>query len=252
MMLKKAIWLCLLVLLAFAGKAQTQAYGGGADDNDLSFGFSFQYIMQNYKIVKKPDWQKPIFDTEEPFRQLTTPVTSISSATSPGFTVGFITRYRLSEFLEVRTTPALVFADRELNYTFEKQAGNNSQIISDAVDRQIQTTIVDIPLLLKLRSERVNNFRGYLVGGAKYSIALSKGQPDPNEAPLQRKIQNKRAFASYEVGIGCDIYFEYFKMSPEIKVGNSFGNILVANNVPLISPLSKLFLHSIMFSLHFE
>ncbi len=249
---KGAILLCMAMLLSHLVMAQSYASGGGADDNDLSFGFTFQYVMQNYKIIKQPDWQMPLYNNEDPFNQLTTNVTSISSRTTPGFAVGFITRYRLSEFLEARTTPGLVFADRELLYTFAKPTTPNSQLQYDDMARQVQTTTIEIPLLLKLRSERIGNFRGYLVGGAKYSIAMNKGEPDRNDAPLQQKIQNKRGFASYEVGLGCDIYFEYFKMSPEIKVGNSFGNVLVANNVPLISPLSKLFLHSIMFSLHFE
>ncbi len=240
------------MLLSHLVMAQRYASGGGADDNDLSFGFTFQYLMQNYKIVKQPDWQKPLFNNEDPFNQLTTNATSISSRSTPGFSVGFITRYRLTEFLEARTTPSLVFADRELLYTFAKPNTPNSQLQNDDIARQVQTTTIEIPLLLKLRSERIGNFRGYLIGGAKYSIAMNKGEADRNDAPLQQKIQNKRGFASYEAGIGCDIYFEYFKMSPEIKVGNSFGNVLVANNVPLISPLSKLFLHSVMFSLHFE
>ncbi|MFD1256465.1 outer membrane beta-barrel protein [Mucilaginibacter terrae] len=241
MIFKKAIIFFTALLLTQWVRAQ--AWGGGADQNDLSFGFSFQYIIQDYKIVKQPTWRNAIIDPETG-NNITSPLTSITSRSSPGFTVGFITRYRLTEHLEARTTPALVFADRELNYTFEKT--------SDNLNRQIQTTSVDVPLLLKLRSDRINNIRAYILGGVKYSVAVSKGKIDENEAPLQQKILNKRGFASYEAGFGCDIYFEFFKMSPEIKVGNSFGNILAGNNVPLATPISKLFLHSIMFSLHFE
>jgi hypothetical protein len=243
MTFKKAILFCVAVLLSHMAMSQAKAWGGGADQNDLSFGFSFQYLLQDFKIIKQPDWRTPIRDPETG-ANLTTPITSITSCSSPGFTVGFITRYRLAEHLEVRTTPALVFADRELNYTFEKA--------SDNLDRQIQTTSIDVPLLLKLKSDRINNIRAYIIGGVKYSMAVSKGKIDENEFPLQQKILNKRGFASYEAGFGCDIYFEYFKMSPEIKVGNSFGNVLAGNNVPLAAPISKLFLHSIMFSLHFE
>ncbi|CAM3651021.1 outer membrane beta-barrel protein [Mucilaginibacter galii] len=235
--------LLLFAALLFSRLVNAQAWGGGADDNKVSFGFSFQYLNQNYKIVKKPDWRTPFYDAEIN-RNITDSLTSITSRSSPGFTVGFITRYRLSENLEVRTTPALVFADRELNYTYKTPSQN--------ANRQVQSTTVEIPLLLKLRSDKIGNVRAYLVGGAKYSMEVSKGQVDENEAPLQRKIRNNRGFASYEAGFGFDIYFEYFKMSPEIKVGNSFGNVLIAENTPFSNPISKLFLHSIMFSLHFE
>lgn len=244
MIAKRAILFFAALLLGQL--AMAQAWGGGADENDLSFGFSFQYIMQDYKIVKQPDWRKPIYDPQlsPGAPPVTSAITSISSNSSPGFTVGFITRYRLSEYLEARTTPALVFADRELSYTFAKPLDN--------LTRQVQTTTIDVPLSLKLMSERINNIRAYILGGVKYSLAVSKGKIDENEGPLQQKIINKRGFASYEAGFGCDIYFEFFKMSPEIKVGNSFGNVLIAGNTPLAQPISKLFLHSIMFSLHFE
>jgi len=244
MSIKKAILFSVGLLLSQLTMAQVQAWGGGADDNLVSFGFSFQYLLQDYKIVRQDNWRNPIIDPQNPNgTPLTTPITRISSRPSPGFTVGFITRYRVAEHLEVRATPALVFADREINYEFVNP--------SDNLNRQIQTTSIDMPLLLKLRSDRLKNFRAYLVGGVKYSLAVSKGKVDENEGPLQQKILNKRGIGSYEAGIGCDIYFEYFKMSPEIKVANSFNSVL-AGNVPLSAPLSKLFLHSIMFSLHFE
>ncbi|QJD94683.1 PorT family protein [Mucilaginibacter robiniae] len=225
--------------------AQVQAWGGGADQNDLSFGFSFQYVMQDYKIVKKPDWRNPYPDPDHPGNYLTSPLTSISSKSVPGFAVGFITRYRISEHLEVRTTPSLVFADRELDYTFENTTQNDKRLIS--------STTMDVPLLLKLKADRLGNFRPYLVGGAKYSFAIGgKSKQDANDDLLQKRVKNIRGFASYEAGIGCDIYFDYFKMSPEIKVANSFGNVLVPENHPFAEPISKLFLHSLMFSLHFE
>lgn len=235
--------LLLFAALLFSQLVNAQAWGGGADDNKLSFGFSFQYVNQNYKIVKKPDWRKPFYDAELN-KNITDSLTSITSRSSPGFAVGFITRYRLSENLEARTTPSLVFADRELNYNYKTKT-------QDA-NRQVQSTTVEIPLLLKLRSDKIGNVRAYIVGGAKYSMAVGKGQVDENEDPLSRKVRNMRGFASYEAGFGCDIYFEFFKMSPEIKVGNSFGNVLIAENTPFSNPISKLFLHSIMFSLHFE
>lgn len=242
MSIKKAILFLVALLFSKLTMAQVQAWGGGADDNTVSFGFSFQYLLQDYKIVRQDSWRTPIRDPETG-KDLTSPLTRVSSKPTPGFTVGFITRYRIAEHLELRTTPALVFADRDLSYEFEKPLDN--------INRQIQTTSIDMPLLLKLRSDRLKNFRAYIVGGVKYSLAVSKGKVDENEFPLQQKILNKRGFGSYEFGFGCDIYFEYFKMSPEIKVANSFNSIL-ASNVPLSAPLSKLFLHSIMFSLHFE
>jgi len=64
--------------------------------------------------------------------------------------------------------------------------------------------------------------------------------------------KNAPGFGSYEVGLGFDIYFEFFKLSPEIKLSNSIGNVLVNGDNPYSTPINKLTLHTISFSLIFE
>jgi hypothetical protein len=220
------------------------AWGGGADQVDLSFGFSFSYVSSDFKIVKKPDWRKPFFDADNN-SYVTDSLNSISSKSLPGFAVGFITRYRITDHLEVRVTPSLVFSDRSVSYKYKTA--------SQDVDKTVQTTTVDFPLSLKLKSDRIGNMRAYLLGGMKFSSAIgSKKDSDVNSGPLDKLLKNSKSYSSYEAGLGFDIYFEYFKLSPEIKVTNSLGNLLVQENHPFSSPISKLSLHTIMFSLYFE
>jgi hypothetical protein len=225
-------------------RAQAPAWGGGADQNDYSFGFTFSYIQSNFKIIKKPDWRSPYFDQLNN-KYVTDSLNSINSNTLPGFAIGFLYRYSISDHLEVRTNPALIFADRSITYSYVTPS-------TDPVTKQIQATSADFPLEVKLKSDRIQDFRVYLLGGIKYTIAVGKGQPDANTALSQRLVKNAGGFGSYEAGIGCDIYFEFFKLSPEIKIANSFGNVLVPENQPFSSPISKLGLHTIMFSLIFE
>jgi hypothetical protein len=239
-------WYLTIILFLLCSNlllAQAPAWGGGADQNDMSFGFSFSYVSSYFKIVKKPGWRTPFFD-QGTNRYITDSLSSISSSTLPGFAVGFITRYRITDHLEVRATPSLIFADRSLTYTYPTASEN--------VTKPIQTTTVDFPLLIKLKSDRIQDFRAYILGGVKYSQAIGKGAPDATIDPLQKMVRNSAGFGSYELGLGCDIYFEFFKLSPEIKISNSFGNILVPDNQPFSSPISKLSLHTIMFSLYFE
>jgi hypothetical protein len=238
----------IIVLLFISNFLHAQdrvpAWGGGADQQDLSFGFTFSYISSSFKIIKQPNWRSPFFD-QGTNRYVTDSLNSINSASLPGFAIGFISRYRLSEHLEVRITPSIVFADRELAYTYATP--------SQDVTKQIQTTTVDFPLSFKLKSDRIGDFRAYILGGVKYSEAVGKGNTtDMIDDPLQRMVKNSKGFGSYEAGLGCDIYFEFFKLSPEIKMSNSFGNVLVPENQPFSTPISKLFLHTIMFSLIFE
>ncbi|WP_295674640.1 outer membrane beta-barrel protein [uncultured Mucilaginibacter sp.] len=231
-------FLCSNLLLA-----QAPAWGGGADQNDLSFGFCFSYVNNYYKIVKKPNWRNPYFDPGVN-RYITDSVNSITSNSTPGFAIGFITRYRLTDHIEARITPSLIFADRSLYYTYDTPSQN--------VTKSVQTTTVDLPLEFKLKSDRIQDFRAYMLGGIKYSQAVGRGQDQSNIDPLSRNVKNLSGFGSWEAGLGCDIYFEFFKLSPEIKISNSFGNVLAPGNEPFSAPISKLSLHTIMFSLYFE
>ncbi|MEO7216248.1 outer membrane beta-barrel protein [Mucilaginibacter sp.] len=237
----------LLVLLCCSTLLRAQqfspAWGGGADQADFSGGFSFSYVTSDFKIVKQPNWRAPFFDTDAN-AYVTDSLTSISSKTTPGFAVGFVARYRLTDHLEVRSTPSLIFSDRKLRYTFKNT--------TEPIDKPVQTTTVDFPFSVKLKSDRVGNLRAYLLGGVKFSSAIGGKKDGDNTAPLERLLKNSKSYSSYEAGFGFDIYFEYFKMSPEIKVTNTFGNLLIQENHPFSAPISKLSLHTIMFSLYFE
>ncbi|WPU95907.1 outer membrane beta-barrel protein [Mucilaginibacter sabulilitoris] len=248
MSLKRYLIIVFILILCSSklfAQDRVPAWGGGADLQDLSFGFSFAYVSSDFKIVKKPNWRTP-FNDPETGNALTTPLNSISSRSLPGFSVGFITRYRLTEHLEARVTPSLVFADRNLTYSYQ----NSEQYPN--VEKQVQTTTVDVPLSLKIKSDRIGDFRAYILGGIKYSHAIGSKKNDINSDLLDKLVKNKTGYGSYEAGLGCDIYFEFFKLSPEIKISNSFGNVLVPENQPFSAPISKLSLHTIMFSLFFE
>jgi hypothetical protein len=238
----------LIFIFFFSGKAafaqHPPAWASGADQNDLSFGFSFSYVSNYYKILKTPDWRSPFLDKTNGNQPVTSYLNSLTSPNAPGFAIGFLSRYRITEHLEVRFTPSLVFADRDLYYAYVDP--------SQDVTKSVQTTTVDFPLLLKLKSDRIGDFRGYLIAGAKYSYAIGADKPDPDDDLLDKTVKNVTKYGSYEAGAGCDIYFEYFKLSPELKISNSFSNVLVQENQPFSTPISKLFLHSLMFSLYFE
>lgn len=219
------------------------AWGGGADDKNISFGFSFSYVSSYFKIDKKLDWRNPYLDNDG--IKVTDSLKSIGSANSQGFAVGFLARYKITEHLEARLTPALIFADRSIDYIFNTPGQN--------VKKSVQSTVIDLPLLLKLKSDRIGDFRAYVLGGIKYSQAIgSRVNADAGAALADKLVKNVNSYASYEAGIGCDLYFEFFKLSPEIKLSNSFGDVMLHENHPYSRPIDKLSLHTLMFSLHFE
>ena len=177
---------------------------------------------------------------------------SLSSPTSAGFGIGFLIKSKLTSHIDARLTPTLVFNDRLLNYEYVDNQVNNPGV--PLTQRKVQATMIDLPVGLRLRSDRLGNFRAYMLGGFKYSMDLASGKKtnDNAAAPINKLVKNKRNFLSYEAGIGFELYFEYFKMSPEIKLSYSANDLLQHDNTVYANPIDKLKLRQLTFSLIFQ
>lgn len=244
-MIKRILFLIPFLLISSLSLFAQESWGGGVDSEPFHFGFTFQYISSEYKIVKKPDWRDPFYDPQD--GSLVKPeLYSISSPTSPGFGLGFVSNFRLSNNADIRFTPALVFSDRFLDYRYLDSTQFKQQ--------RVQSTLVDFPLGIKIKSDRRKNFRAYVLAGAKYSIDIvsKKKTNDEDNILAEKFVKNNKNILWYEAGIGLDLYFEYFKLSPEIKLSNSFRDVLRPEDHPYSAPLDKLFLRNFQFSLYFE
>jgi hypothetical protein len=237
----------LLMFLTYTSHAQ-ENWGGGVDNDNVHFGFGFQFSNTEFKLFKNPNWQIPFPDPDNGGAPLTSPLVSISSPMSSGFGLGFITDVRLGNHVNFRVTPALVFADRLIDYTYQNPTDNTRKIV--------QTATVDLPLGFKLKSDRRRNFRTYVLGGLKYSLDIisKKKLNDDDLGQLDKMVKTNRNILWYEAGIGFDFYFEFFKLSPEIKWSQSVNNVLSSSSSPnaYSTPLEKLFLRNFQFSLYFE
>ena len=254
-MIKSLSVLLSLIFLAIGAQAQGN-WGGGVDDEPLHFGFTFQYIGSEYKIQKGLNWRDNI--TEPPDIQSTQPITerlkSISSSLNPGFGIGLLANLYVTRHVDLRFTPTLVFADRVIDYEFESGNSYDQETVvspEGITRRAVSSTMVDFPLLVKLKSERKGNFRAYLIGGLKYGFDIG-AKKKADEAYFIRLLNNQQGILSYEAGLGFDLYFEFFKLSPEIKIANSVNSVLRRGNDPYSTPLDKLFLRNFIFSLYFE
>ncbi|WP_461788023.1 type IX secretion/gliding motility protein PorT/SprT [Pedobacter sp.] len=248
--MKQTLLIALFWLTLSSAKAQN--WGGGIDQQDFNWGFTFQYIASEYKIIRSPNWREVFLDYENNNRPITDPLNSISSPLSTGFGIGFVINKKINKNFDLRTTPTLVFDDRLVNYEYQQPAVYNTEFSS--IQQKIAATMVEFPLSLKLKSERRKDFRAYVLVGAKYSMDLASGKKtdDANKDLINKVLKNRKNYASYEAGIGFDLYFEYFKMSPEIKISHSFTDVLKHENHPYATPIEKAILRNFTFSLFFE
>ncbi len=152
-----------------------------------------------------------------------TPATDIAVSSNFGFNVGIVGDLRIQEYINLRFEPGLYYAQRNLTY-----AGFTRQIDSY---REVRSTYIDFPLLLKFSSKRVGNVRPYLVGGVSATLNLASNSKSLDDN-YQQRFRVKPWTQNYELGFGIDLYLEYFKFSPSIRGVFGLNDELIRDNNP--------------------
>lgn len=143
-----------------------------------------------------------------------TDVKDIQVLKSTGFNVGLLGNLRINDYIDIRIEPGLVISRRELNYSQTFFTGIDFE--DNDLSREIQSTFIHIPLLVKFSSKRINNVKPFIVAGISTALNLSSQQenPDDNSKNIFRVTKNN---LFYELGIGIDLYLTWFKFTPSIR-----------------------------------
>ncbi|MBO3099989.1 type IX secretion/gliding motility protein PorT/SprT [Gelidibacter pelagius] len=143
--------------------------------------------------------------------------------TTLGFNVGLIGDLRINDYFNLRLEPGLYISKRNLQYDFATT--NPSDLF-----REVNSTYIHFPLLLKASTKRINNFKPFIVGGLSTALNLSSNQDgDDNSAG---KFRTKKSMLFYEVGFGIDFYLEWFKFTPSIRGVFAINDELVRDREP--------------------
>ncbi|GGD44956.1 type IX secretion/gliding motility protein PorT/SprT [Muriicola marianensis] len=142
---------------------------------------------------------------------------------SVGFNVGLIGEVRLHEHFDLRFEPGLYYGSRTLGFPgFSEE--------SDAI-REVKSTYINFPLLLKASTKRIGNWKPFLVGGVSASMNLGSNEDSLDDNSSGTFRMKKQVF-NYELGFGIDFYTEYFKFSPSIRGVFAITDELVPDNDP--------------------
>ena len=171
------------------------------DQKKIHFGYYIGLNNYNYKLdyLNNPNSEERI-NIENSF----------------GFSVGLIGDLKLRKNLNLRFEPGL--KTNKLNVLYP----NNEE-------REIKSTYIQLPLLLKYSAKRYNNIRPYVLGGLSTSFNLSSNQDNPQDNS-SNVFRVKTNTFYYELGFGIDFYLQYFKFSPSIRGVFSLKNELIPDN----------------------
>jgi hypothetical protein len=180
--------LCGVMWLAIGqAQAQNNPY---VDDKLLHFGFFVGVDLLSYHIEENDQATQMLLGSNKVCYPRV-------SAIGPGMQVGFISDLRLHQYVNLRFTPALHFGERTINY----DTGDKASIL---------TIPISIPLYLKWSAPRIKNYRPYVLVGGGVELECFR---DKEKAVVLHEMFD--AFVS--AGFGCNFYFRWFKLCPEIK-----------------------------------
>ena len=167
-----------------------------------------------------------------------------------GFNLGIVTDLHLGRHFNLRFIPTLSFSQRNIQYEFQSFRGEANQKFL----KPIESTYLDFPVNLKLRSARDHNFVAYLLGGFMYSYDLVSQEDSRNNSsnPDDIVIKLAKNTYNYQVGFGFDFFLQYFKFSPEFKLSMGLGDQLIQDNTLFANPIDRIRSRIFLVSLTFE
>ena len=199
--MKKNISIILLLLICHSASAQLFSKERiknqeNFDKQFLTWGYYLGFNSYDFKFNYNQDLK------------------DILVKTSIGFNVGLIGDMRLNNHFNLRFEPGLYISQRDLQYDESYFYGtmlNDSQLT-----REVKSTYIHFPLLLKVSTKRLNNFKPFVVGGFSTALNLSSNEKNPDDNKVGQ-FRTKTNMLFYEVGFGIDFYLEWFKFTPSIR-----------------------------------
>jgi hypothetical protein len=178
------------------------------DDKAIRFGFCLGFNTMNFAITHS--------QANYAIDSLIADISNISL----GFQIQGVSIARLTKNMELRFTPGISFGHRELSF----YRGNQLYM----TPQRLESSYIDLPLALKYKSTRINNYRAFLIGGLNSRFDMSKTYREESGIFMDLKTFD----LSYEFGAGYDLYFPYFKLSVQLRGSWGVFNVLKPRSTP--------------------
>ncbi len=204
------------------------------DSKKYHFGFLLSINSSDFAFQYKPDYT---FNDS---------LQGIANQAQSGFNLALLASWDLTPNIHLRFLPGLSFQDRGLNYRFLRD-NEPFELL-----KRTESVFLEFPLLLKLRTNRVNNFAAYGLIGGKYGRDMQSQKDVNNLGGDEVIIRLRDNDFAMEVGGGFDFFLPFFKLSIEMKTAFGFQNLLIQEPTIFAEPLESLRTRMFVFSIAFE
>lgn len=228
-----------LVGLFLAAQASAQLRDGlnlpDHDSKPFYLGIGFMYEQSHFQVSAHPKFLQ------------SDSVLYVNPMNTGGFGVSGMFTFHVMDHLEFRIAfPEFIFASNTLAYHVNYPPAGETNLAT----KQIQSLLLGFPAHVKFLSDRINNFRVYMLGGINYQYDLASNS---SARKAQNLVKLSPSDFSVEGGIGFQFYFPVFILSPELKISEGIKNVHDRDpNLQYSNVIDKLKTRMIVFSLIFE
>jgi Outer membrane protein beta-barrel domain len=227
-----------IIILTFSIQARAQLRDNinlpDHDDKFYHLGIALIYNNSHFQVTPHPN----LLQSDS--------ILSVNPENTGGFGLAGMHTFKINHHLEFRIVfPELMFSYKNLTYNTTFPNGQQT-----TATKQIESILLGFPLQVKFLSDRMNNFRFYVLGGANYQYDLASNATERQAADL---VKLNPIDFSLEAGVGFQFFFPVFILSPEIKFSDGIINTHHRDpNLIFSNTIDKLKSRMIVFSLIFE
>jgi len=224
----------LLIHYDLSGQKQKPKNESWYDEKLIHFGFSLGLNTMDFNITPSQNY----LVTDSLYPEV--------SKLNPGINIQIVTDLRPAKYMDIRFLPGVSFGQRNVRYYKNQVIYNDHQ--------RLESSFLEFPLLLKLKGDRLNNVRPYVVGGFNYRYDLAAKKEFDDAKPVYIRIKKPDLY--YELGAGLDFYLPYFKLSVELKMSTGLSDVLVREYAPghkeYVNAIEKMKSQIWILAFHFE
>jgi len=142
---------------------------------------------------------------------------------SVGFSVGIIADRYINQHMNLRAIPSIHFGEKRFEFREQNAIDDEKN-----EDFSIKTNYLSLPVHMRFSSERLNNIRPYILAGGFVNYQIGgKNQPE---------VKFKKLDYGIEIGLGCNLYFPLFKLSPELRFSFGLRDLIERDRSDLSNP----------------
>ena len=224
----------MMMLVSYSSFAQKVLYREEQDTKPYYFGLTLSTVYSRFQIEHHPSFMQQ--DS----------IQVVESPNSPGISLRLVAALNIYNRFELRFNPGLIFTDRPINYTMKYKDRDYGY----QVTKSVESIITTFPLDIKFKSDRIGNFRVYMLGGGKVDLDLASNAK-ARKADDMIKIQ--KTSYGIEAGMGFNFYRKSVTISPEIKISNGLNDLHSRNpNLQYSRVIDRIQSRMIIFSIHLE